>query len=178
MDDVLAKKWSVIYRQACADELRTTGWDEATFAKFCDALSQYGWPKDDYFTIEEAYPSVNVPSENGIGTDTSWEPSARHRYAVTIRKKSDHSSQMVVVLNYRHNRNGDWNPDVLSIVVDISRAMPASRAPAGILAALKAIGKDQVTIYPLGQQTNVKVLKELQAGKKVRWLWMTHQEFH
>lgn len=178
---LLQRDWKAVYGFQSSAEHEQLGWDQAKFAKFCDALSQHGWPTGETSKIDEVMPNVNQLKPGQIGIDDSWNRAGTREFAVTLFAKPEATnSQQVFSIQFRRGMDHEWHPDVLATVlkVNVGARFRSASPQLNLLQALQTIGQDQLTTYPEKDQTNQDQLRSYIDGRSKVWIWMEAQPLH
>jgi hypothetical protein len=149
-DALLGKKWTVVYAFASRDEKAGLGMTADQFETFCDALADHCWATDVYPFVEEAERNPTMVANRAIGIGVAFSPKGSRRYAVTVFRKSDHASLQLVDVQFRHDRYGEWHPDVLDALMQMNRGnhVRGGDPPVNLLRALRSVRKSEMIVYP------------------------------
>jgi hypothetical protein len=170
VDALIGRHWSDLYSFESDAERSGSGWDEATFAKFCGILSQRGWPTRLRPQIDEIFPIVNKLKPGQIGIDDSWNRAGTREYVVTLFQGA--TSVQDFSIQFRHGRDGEWHPDVIATLLHVAKGdrVRGARVQSDLLQAMQAVGSSQLTLYPEGDQTDDQRLRDYLAGTTRTWL--------
>jgi hypothetical protein len=167
---LLNRNWAEAYRDESVGEKEQLGWDEPTFIKFCDALSRQGWPIGRRPKIDEILPIVTELKAGDIGADDSWNRAGSREYMITLYRGT--VSEQAFQVQFRHGPDGEWHPDVLSSLLRVNTGGKTRGAnpQRNLLEAMQAIGATQITLYPVGDHTDLSMLGAYLMGQTKMWL--------
>jgi hypothetical protein len=170
---VFHERWMEVYGFMGPAERNELGLTSQEFAQFCSGFAKVAWPRRDHVKMEEMVPYVPAHAD----VDTSWNEAGTRKFSVTFYRP-DNAVDLDCRIDFRHDRSGEWHPDVFPFIFSIGKSMPHGRPAFALLEGLKACGRTTLETYPFHQKTSIQELEHVVTTHKGAYLRSPPQPLH
>ncbi len=170
---VAEQRWAEAYGFMSSAERKQLNMSSDQFVRFCTAFAKVAWPVRDHEKIEEMTPYVAANSD----VDTSWNQAGTRKFSVTFLRP-DNAVDLDAKIEFRHDRSGEWHPDVFPLIFSIGKNIPHGHPVLGLLNGLRACGLQKLETYPFHQKTTIKELESVVATRRGSYLKSDPQPLH